>query len=168
VNQGRLCSLPEHAAWIAACLPACLDSPADSVVLVTNLHRCGLRCLAAGPATTTNPLKQVLDAVGESVECVQYKQVNSTSVQYKQHRCLCAPSGSPSCTLLASDAATAACHSMLPVIQCCYMCMQWVVYTPGGDFPCICDADAYAANIRRACRRCLLLRALLGNSTLTL
>ncbi|KAI3428469.1 hypothetical protein D9Q98_007294 [Chlorella vulgaris] len=52
----------------------------------------------SGPATTTNPLKQVLDAVGESVECVQYK--------------------------------------------------QWVVYTPGGDFPCICDADAYAANIR--------------------
>ncbi|KAL4858930.1 Prolycopene isomerase [Chlorella vulgaris] len=53
----------------------------------------------SGPATTTNPLKQVLDAVGQSVECVQYK--------------------------------------------------QWVVYTPGGDFPCICDADAYAANIRR-------------------
>jgi hypothetical protein len=27
---------------------------------------------------------------------------------------------------------------------------QWVVYTPDGSFPCICDGEAYAANIRYA------------------
>ena len=26
--------------------------------------------------------------------------------------------------------------------------LQWVVYTPQGSFECICDAEAYAANIR--------------------
>lgn len=55
--------------------------------------------LSGPPGASTNPLKQVLDAVGESVECAQYK--------------------------------------------------QWVVYTPDGSFPCICDGEAYAANIRR-------------------
>ncbi|PRW44458.1 carotene isomerase [Chlorella sorokiniana] len=56
----------------------------------------------SGPpgSSKTNPLKLVLDAVGESVECVTYK--------------------------------------------------KWIVYQPNGrSFECVCDADAYAENIRR-------------------
>lgn len=55
--------------------------------------------LSGPPGSSTNPLKQVLDAVGESVECVQYK--------------------------------------------------KWVVHSPSGTFECVCDAEAYAENIRR-------------------
>ncbi|KAL4428462.1 hypothetical protein ABPG75_002551 [Micractinium tetrahymenae] len=55
--------------------------------------------LSGPPGSSTNPLKQVLDAVGESVECAQYK--------------------------------------------------KWVVYSPSGTFECVCDAEAYADNIRR-------------------
>ncbi|PRW44291.1 ABC transporter A family member 7-like isoform B [Chlorella sorokiniana] len=56
----------------------------------------------SGPpgSSKTNPLKLVLDAVGESVECVTYN--------------------------------------------------KWIVYQPNGrSFECVCDADAYAENIRR-------------------
>ncbi|KAI7837615.1 hypothetical protein COHA_008541 [Chlorella ohadii] len=56
----------------------------------------------SGPpgSSKTNPLKLVLDAVGESVECVTYK--------------------------------------------------KWIVYQPNGrSFECVCDAEAYAENIRR-------------------
>lgn len=36
---------------------------------------------AGPPGSSTNPLKQVLDAVGESVECVQYKKVSGRGGQ---------------------------------------------------------------------------------------
>jgi len=52
----------------------------------------------SGPNRTANPLKQVLDIVGEPVDCVTYD--------------------------------------------------KWITYTPEGSFPCVCQGDQYAKNIR--------------------
>jgi len=57
------CSCGQHGRW-----GLCLLRPVPTCATIC-------AAVAGPPGSSTNPLKQVLDAVGESVECVQYNKV---------------------------------------------------------------------------------------------